>query len=388
MPENPTTIMWTLYFLAHHYDYMNEHIKAEDFIEKAIAHTPTVVELFLCQARIKKHRGDIIGATELMKHAHELDTADRYVNCKLVKYQMRCGSYETAIDYAGRFTKETTDPLTSLVDMQTLWIEIELAYSFLKRGKLGQALKVCHEIDNQFSNFYDDQYDFHSYCMRKATICGYADLIKNSDVIRNHKIFIRAAVLATKIYLQLQDVKEGKIPSPIEPKKKVDDKKKPNNVYKKVEEKKDDLFKFKIDDETCESFIKVENPLKNASEFMNQLLHLDVNDMDYYLENPLKNASEFMIQLLHLDVNDMDYYRYAFELYQRMDKFLVMTKLIAKAYRKFPSHPDFQKIWNDYVNYLESHPQTDIAKEASEVLFEKITAGQTKVEAQNLAIKV
>lgn len=325
MPENPTTIMWTLYFLAHHYDFMNEHIKAKYYVEKAIDHTPTVVELYLCLARIKKHCGDIIGATEMIKRAHELDTADRYVNCKLVKYQMRCGYYETAIEYAGRFTKETTDPLTSLVDMQTLWIEIELAYSLLKRGKLGQSLKVCHEIDNQFSNFYDDQYDFHSYCMRKATICGYADLIKNSNIIKNHKAFIRASVLATKIYLHLQDVKEGKVLPPEELKKKTDDKKKPNNFNKKVEEKKDDLVKFKIDDEACESFINSENPLKNASEFMNQLLDLDINDMEFY--------------------------RFAFELYKRMDKFMVMTKLIAKAYAKFPYHPDFYQILNEYVVY-------------------------------------
>jgi len=359
IPENPATIMWTFYFIAHHYDILNNFQKANEFIEKAIAHTPTVVELYLCHARIRKHAGDLIGAMNLMKRAHDFDTADRYVNCKLVKYQMRCGMFEDGIDYAGRFTKETTDPLTSLIDMQSLWIEIELAYSLLRRGRLGPALKICHEIDTQFNNFYDDQYDFHSYCLRKMTVCGYADLIKNSDVLKNHRAFIRIAVLATKIYFHLDDVKEGRVAAPEDvlgqKKKDGGDKnsknKKPNNVPKTPEDKKNDpdAAKFKIEDKDCESFVQVDNPLVKADGFMSQLLHLDVNDIEYY--------------------------QFAFRLYQRMGKFMVMTKLITQAFSHFPYHPDFYQMLNEYVYYVEQNPPEGLAKEVVDVLLNKITGG-------------
>ena len=148
LPENPTTIMWTYYFIAHHFEALKKYDIAQDFIQRAVAHTPTVVEFYFCHARIKKHAGDIKGAMELMKHAHELDTADRYVNCKLVKYLMRCGQFEEALEFAGKFTKEATDPLTSLVDMQSLWIEIELAHSLYQREMYGPALKACHTIED------------------------------------------------------------------------------------------------------------------------------------------------------------------------------------------------------------------------------------------------
>jgi tetratricopeptide (TPR) repeat protein len=360
-PENPTTVMWTYYFIAHHFDALKDYEKATVFVQKAITHTPTVVELYSCLARIKKHDGDMITAMEYAKRAHELDTADRYVNCKLVKYLMRCGKYEEALDYAGKFTKETIDALTSLVDMQSLWIEVELAYSLYRRGQLGPSLKVCHTIEEQFTSFYDDQYDFHSYCMRKATICGYADLIKTSDNIRNHRAYIKAANLATRIYLELDDrknkpEKDGGKEENAQKQESAQERKerrkqnKAKVVQKATEGKKDDSkdgLKYLIDNNAGADYLK-------ANDFV-------------------ESASTFVGHLLELDVKDLHYYQYAFEVYRRKGKILIMTKLIVKAFARHPLNRDFVKLFLEYVEYLEKNPVEDVTKQITDAVIKKIT---------------
>jgi tetratricopeptide (TPR) repeat protein len=363
LPENPTTVMWTYYFIAHHFDVLKDYKKATIFVQKAINHTPTVVELYSCFARIEKHAGDMNAAMENAKRAHELDTADRYVNCKLVKYLMRCGKYEEALDYAGKFTKETIDALTSLVDMQSLWIEVELAHSLYQRDQLGPALKVCHTIEEQFTSFFDDQYDFHSYCMRKATICGYSDLIRMSDNIRNHRAFIKAANLATKIYLELDNRKNN--PNSMNDGEKEDNEKKHESAEERKQRRKEnkakatqkaneakkdeakDALKYKIDGNAGEEFLK-------AKDF-------------------IENAQTFVEKLIELDIKNLEYYQRAFEVFRRKNKVLIMTKLIAKAFARYSLSRDFYKLFQDYIAYLDKNPVEGVTKQVTDAVIKKIT---------------
>jgi tetratricopeptide (TPR) repeat protein len=97
--------MWAYYFLAKHFDYRRQFGRAMDYIEKAIEHTPTLMELLMCKARIFKHQNDVEKAAEWMEEARELDTADRYVNCKSAKYLLRANKVEEASDVCGKFTR-------------------------------------------------------------------------------------------------------------------------------------------------------------------------------------------------------------------------------------------------------------------------------------------
>ena len=53
--EPPTALLFTLMTVAEHYDFMGETHKALEYVEEAIAHTPTLVEVYACKARIYKH---------------------------------------------------------------------------------------------------------------------------------------------------------------------------------------------------------------------------------------------------------------------------------------------------------------------------------------------
>lgn len=51
----------------------------------------------------------------------------------------------------------------------------------------------------------EDQFDFHTYCMRKMTLRSYIDLLRLEDVIRSHRFYGKAARCAIQVYLRLHD---------------------------------------------------------------------------------------------------------------------------------------------------------------------------------------
>lgn len=56
-----------------------------------------------------------------------------------------------------------------------------------------------------FVEITDDQFDFHTYCMRKMTLRSYVALLKLEDVLRMHPFYFKAAQTAIQIYLGLHD---------------------------------------------------------------------------------------------------------------------------------------------------------------------------------------
>lgn len=54
-PREPASaLLWVYYFLAQHYDYLKQTEQALSFIDAAIEHTPTLIELFVTKGRIYK----------------------------------------------------------------------------------------------------------------------------------------------------------------------------------------------------------------------------------------------------------------------------------------------------------------------------------------------
>ena len=52
--EPPTVYLWTLFFLSQHYDQTGDHVKALDYVDRAITHTPTHIELYMFKSKIFK----------------------------------------------------------------------------------------------------------------------------------------------------------------------------------------------------------------------------------------------------------------------------------------------------------------------------------------------
>lgn len=103
--EPPTSHLWTLYFIAQHQSYLKNYREALTIIDAAIAHTPTLPELYSCKARLLKRAGDPLGAVRAIEEARKLDLQDRFLNTKSAKYHLRADLSEEAQSLLGLFTK-------------------------------------------------------------------------------------------------------------------------------------------------------------------------------------------------------------------------------------------------------------------------------------------
>ena len=214
IPKPDPKTNWLLsinYFLAQHYDYYlcRDPSKARQYIDKAIELNPTKNDytFHMTRARILKHQGATAEASKAMNEAREMDLKDRYINTKCAKYQLRNQEHETAIDTMGMFTRKEAagGPLGDLTDMQCVWFLTEDGESYLRQGKYSLALKRFATVQNIFETWYDDQFDFHSFSLRKGMVRAYVDMIRWEDKLREHPFFTRAALSAVQIYCLLHD---------------------------------------------------------------------------------------------------------------------------------------------------------------------------------------
>jgi tetratricopeptide (TPR) repeat protein len=197
------------YFLAQHYNYYlsRDLDRAMEYIEKAIELEPESVDFHMTKARIWKHYGNTHKASEIMEQARALDTRDRHINTKAAKYQLRNNETEAAIKTMGMFTRAETvgGPLADLHDMQCVWFLTEDGQSYARQEKYGLALKRFTSIYNIFDVWQEDQFDFHSFSLRKGQIRAYVDMIRWEDHLREHPFYSRAALSAIEVYIKIHD---------------------------------------------------------------------------------------------------------------------------------------------------------------------------------------
>ncbi|KAG7049787.1 acetyltransferase [Colletotrichum scovillei] len=198
-----------LYFLAQHYNYhlSRDLTKAHEYVDKAIEKVPDSVDFTMTKARIWKHQGNLQKASETMDKARTLDTRDRYINTKAAKYQLRNNETEQALKTVGLFTRADTvgGPLADLLDMQCVWFLSEDGEAYARQGDDALALKRFHTVHNIFDVWQEDQFDFHSFSLRKGQIRAYVDMVRWEDHLRDHPFYSRAALDAVAIYLRRAD---------------------------------------------------------------------------------------------------------------------------------------------------------------------------------------
>lgn len=196
-----------LFYLAQHYNYFmsRDLTKAMEYTEKAIQKDPKSVDYHMTKARVLKHCGNLQKASEMMDFARSLDLKDRYINSKAAKYQLRNDENEKALKTVGLFTRADTvgGPLADLLDMQCIWFLTEDGEAYARQGNIGLALKRFHAIASIFDVWQEDQFDFHSFSLRKGHIRAYVDMIRWEDHIHDHPFFARAALDAIAIYLKM-----------------------------------------------------------------------------------------------------------------------------------------------------------------------------------------
>ncbi|KAK3099145.1 hypothetical protein FSP39_000123, partial [Pinctada imbricata] len=377
MLEPPTTLLWVYYFLASHYDFKMDTRKALEYIDLAIQHTPTLIELTVLKAKIYKHAGDIEEAVRLMDDAQSLDTADRYINSKCAKYMLKANLVSEAADMCSKFTREGVPAVDNLNEMQCMWFQTEAAEAYKRMGKWGEALKKCHEIDRHFTEIIEDQFDFHTYCMRKMTLRAYIGLLRLEDVLRNHNFYLTAATIAIDIYLHLHDHPlsesdgdnsqntENLTPSELRKLKNKQRKaaKKALQAQEKQkaeQDKKDQNTKKQPDGE-------LDGPKEEEL----------VPDKLARADDPLEQAIRFLKPLQTLLGNRIQTHVMAFDIYYRKDKPLLMLQSLKRGFQLDPESPQMHVCLLKFLQLVKKKGELhDTVQEVLKKEIEKIHHGK------------
>jgi len=203
--QPPSTILWTWYLRALLHELCGEFSEAISLTDKCLAHTPTAVDVYELKARLLAAAGDASGAADTIDIGRELDRQDRYINNRTVEYLLRANRTEEARSRIALFTRHEGDPERNLYDMQCTWYELELASCLARTEKWGKSLKKYMAVVKHFEDFHEDQFDFHSYCIRKVTLRAYMDVLRFENDLWGQPYYGLAAEGIIRNYLYLFD---------------------------------------------------------------------------------------------------------------------------------------------------------------------------------------
>ncbi|KAK6795857.1 hypothetical protein RDI58_009312 [Solanum bulbocastanum] len=383
--EPPSTLMWTLFYLAQHYDRREQYDIALTKIDEAIEHTPTVIDLYSVKSRILKHAGDLAAAAALADEARCMDLADRYVNSECVKRMLQADQVTLAEKTAVLFTKDG-EQHNNLYDMQCMWYELASGESYLRQGELGRSLKKFLAVEKHYADITEDQFDFHSYCLRKMTLRAYVEMLKFQDRLHSHAYFRKAASGAIRCYLKLYD-------SPLKSASEEDDamsklppsqKKKLKQKLRKAEARAKKDAEVKIEESNATSATK------------SGKRHVKPVDPDPHgekliqTEDPLAEASKYLKLLLKHSPDFLETHLLSFDVNMRKQKILLALQAIKHLMRLDADDPKSHLCLMKFFHKVDSLPTpvTDTEKliwgvlEAERPAFSQLH-GKSLIEANN-----
>jgi N-alpha-acetyltransferase 15/16, NatA auxiliary subunit len=167
--QDPTVQMWLYTFLAQHKLRLAKTEEALAHIEKAIAHTPTVVELYLIKAKILQFGGNKAAAVACTEVARNLDLADKYLNSLSAKYAFKVDDITKANELIAMFAREDDDGKLNCHEMQTMWYEDHQGRAYYRQGNYRLAFKQFKWIKRHIVGAQEDMTDFFQYGFRKGS---------------------------------------------------------------------------------------------------------------------------------------------------------------------------------------------------------------------------
>ncbi|KAM0433255.1 hypothetical protein ACHAPT_004128 [Fusarium lateritium] len=365
-----------LYYLAQHYNYhlSRDLAKATEYIDKAIEKDPKSVDFCMTKARIIKHSGDLRKAAETMDRARKLDLKDRYINTKAAKYQLRNNQNEKALKTVGLFTRAETvgGPLADLLDMQSIWFLTEDGEAYARQGNIGLALKRFQQIANIFDVWHEDQFDFHSFSLRKGQIRAYIDMIRWEDHVRDHPFFSRAALDAVEVYLKLADKPSANGVNGAEEETEED------ALTRKKAAKKAKKEQQRLEREAAEKQAK-QDPNKGTKD--GEEKKKDDDPLGLKLADttdPLGEAMKFITPLLQFSSENIDAQFAGFEVYMRRKKYVLALHCLTAALALDPKSPRVHEQTVAFRHLLNT--ATDISPKVLEVLKAEFKAIEPSVD--------
>ncbi|CAO2208690.1 unnamed protein product [Urochloa humidicola] len=351
--EPPSTLLWTLFLISQNYDRRGQYDIALSKIDEAISHTPTVIDLYSVKGKILQHAGNFAAAAALADEARSMDLADRYLNSECVMQMLMADQVGLAEKTAVLFTKDG-DQHNNLHDMQCMWYELASGESYFRQGDLGRALKNFLAVEKHYADMTEDQFDFHSYCLRKMTLRAYVSMLKFQDRLHAHEYFHKAAAGAIRCYMKLHDsptkssTEENDEMSKLPPAQR----KKLRQKQKKAEARAKREAEEKQEDEAA-----VSNSSKSGKKQNTRPVDLDPRgEKLVQIENPLAEGTKYLKLLQNNSSSSLETHILSFELNMRKQKVLLAFQAVKQLIKLDENSPDSHRCLIKFFHKINSLP--------------------------------
>lgn len=228
-------------------------------------------------------------------------------------------------------------PLGDLLEMQCVWFITEDGESYLRQGNFGLALKRFQAIWKIFDDWTEDQFDFHSFSLRKGQVRSYVTMLKWEDNLRAHPFFARAALGAIKAYTMLYDkphlahnsLSNGSGQGPDFEGLSAADRKKALRKAKREQQK--------AEEKAVEAVAKAKEDKAKNAQVANSDGDAKKEDTDplgnslAQTKEPLEAAMKFLVPLLELSPKRIEVQCAGFEVFLRRRKWLLALKCLVAA---------------------------------------------------------
>ena len=357
--EEPSTLFWAWYLRAGLHEMVGQYVEGLRYIEKCIDHTPTAVDAYEMKALLLKQCGNIEAAVQCLDYGRDLDRADRYLNNQTTKYMLQANMEQEALQRISMFTKHEGNPEQNLYDMQCSWYELELAACHERKMEYGKSLKKYHAVIKHFDDFQEDQFDFHSYCLRKVTLRAYVSVLRYEDVIFGQEFFCTAAEGTIRIYMHLYDVPtSNETEEPDYSKMDAAERKKAKAVArkkKKASEKKESTTATATTTTTTnESELSTSsNGTATAVAVPPVIIDDDPLGHEYLKKDPLTEAKKYVQMLTKYAPQRIATWLLQFDVSIRRRKFLLAFQALCKATKIDPHHAGLFTRIVDFVHRID-----------------------------------
>ncbi|KAG5463959.1 hypothetical protein LSCM1_00135 [Leishmania martiniquensis] len=299
---NPCYILWVHTFLASHYRRIGDYAQAHSYIEKAIAHTPTLELLYLEKAKILAREGRTAEAVEQADVARRLDLQDKYLNSKAAKYYFRDNQVEKGEATMQLFYKPSVvegDTYLTALESQCYWYEREVGEAFYRKGDYISALQNLLMFERHHEQNHCELSDFHNYVFRRNTMRPWFDVLECDDNMGRNKFFLRFCPAIVRTYMRIHEMGEAAVRAAHVPRP-----------------------ELKFDNVAADEVKRVKQQEKDYY----------ISDVD--LSEPLAKASRYMGYLLDNRSTEASTHTLAIELYTASDKPLLVARALLALHRQ------------------------------------------------------
>jgi len=206
---DPMQEAFLLFYLSQIKYLEGDYFHALDLITESLEHTPTFIEAWQFKAKIYAGLGDNRAAEEAFKQAHNLDTADRFLNAECARFVLKNGNYSEADEIMKRWSVDQVTNELNTFDLQNIWYEVESGYSHYEHKRHLEAFQMFNFIQKHVDTMQKDIYDLHFYTIRKINLRTYAKIGEMQEKIKQNKNVKNGIIgylrTCNKLYNQYKD---------------------------------------------------------------------------------------------------------------------------------------------------------------------------------------